>query len=110
MSAQPNARNFLLQLAADGIAPVIGGCAGAILGGPDGAVGGAVFGRVVEKAINYFGPGIVEKWLGGLRRRPKNEQVEAVAELGMLSVEQARQDNTCRAQLSSASTPRCLRC
>jgi len=90
MPEDVNAPRFLLELAAEGIAPVIGGCAGAIIAGPVGAAGGAVVGRVVEKAINFFGPKIVEKWLGWFRGRPKAEQIEAVAALGTMSVDEAR--------------------
>ena len=91
MSAQPNARGFLLELAAEGIAPVVGGCAGAVLAGPVGAAGGAAVGHVVEKAINFFGPRIVGKRLDWFRGKPKSEQVEAVANLGSVPVERARE-------------------
>ena len=86
-----NPGRFLLELAADGIAPVIGGCAGALVAGPAGAGGGAVVGHVVEKAINYFGPKIVERWLAWLRGQPKNVQIEAVSKLGSVSADEARQ-------------------
>ena len=86
-----NAPSLLLELAAEGVAPVVGGCAGALIAGPVGAAVGAGVGRVVEKAINFFGPRIVEKWLGWFRRQPKNVQVDAVAGLGSVPVEQARQ-------------------
>ena len=85
------ARGFLLELAAEAVAPIIGGCAGAIVAGPIGAAGGAAVGRVIEKAINYFGPKIVERWLDWFRRQPKNVQIEAVAGLGSVPAEEARQ-------------------
>jgi hypothetical protein len=85
-----NPGRFLLELAADGVAPVIGGCAGGLVAGPAGAAGGAVVGRVVEKAINYFGPKIVERWLGWFRGKPKNVQIEAVTCLGSMSMDDAR--------------------
>ena len=47
-------RGFLLHLAAEGMVPVLGGCAGALLGGPEGGVAGVAVGQVVEKAINFF--------------------------------------------------------
>jgi hypothetical protein len=102
--ARPNlVRGFLLQLAAEAIAPVIGGCAGA-LAGPGGAAVGAVVGAalerpvkkavgfVVEKAINHFGPPIVDRWLEWLSRHDKAEQLAAITQLAALPTEEARRE------------------
>jgi serine/threonine protein kinase len=85
-------RGFLLSLAAEGIAPVIGGCAGALAGGSEGGVAGVVVGQVVERAINYFGPRIVQNWLGWLRGQPREGQLAAIAELATLPPEVARRE------------------
>jgi serine/threonine protein kinase len=90
----------LLRLAADAIGPVVGGCAGALAAGPVGIAFGAWAGEkvgagvkvAVEKAIDYFGPPIIERWLRWLRSRPKSEQLAAVSQLGSLSAEEARHD------------------
>ncbi len=55
-------RGLLLNLAVEGIIPVLGGCAGAVVSGPVGGAGGIVVGKVVEKAIEVFGRRIVERW------------------------------------------------
>jgi hypothetical protein len=96
MPDAPPPHNFLLTLAAEGIAPVIGGCAGALAGGSAGAAAGAVaglvVGQVVERAINFFGQRIAYRWLGWLRTRPRDEQVQAIAGLAALPAEQARRE------------------
>jgi serine/threonine protein kinase len=94
----PSLRGYLLLLAADAIGPLVGGCAGALAAGPIGGAAGAWVGDkvgggvkfAVERAINYFGPPIVEHWLDWLRSRPADEQMDAVSQLGSLPAEEAR--------------------
>jgi serine/threonine protein kinase len=94
-------RGFLLYLAAEAIAPVIGKCAekhviqvaglvGGAVAGPAGAAVGAAAGFVVEKAINYFGPPIVNSWLSWLRGKPILTQIAAITQLGAMSPEESR--------------------
>jgi hypothetical protein len=91
MSSKISAQGFLLELAAEEVAPLIGECAGALAAGPLGAAGGAVVGRVAQKAINYFGPPVVKRWLEWLRTRSQHEQLAAITSLASLSGDQARQ-------------------
>ncbi|HKB00863.1 MAG TPA: serine/threonine-protein kinase, partial [Gemmataceae bacterium] len=84
-------RNILLQLAAEGVVPVIGGCAGAIIGGPVGGLAGVVVAQSVEKAINLFGKGIVEKWRAWFVGARPEERAEAVADLAVLPPQAARE-------------------
>src|SRR5262245_24040907 len=51
MSTEPKKRNVLMYLAAEGVVPVLGGCAGALIAGPQGGIVGLVVGQAVEKAI-----------------------------------------------------------
>src|SRR5262245_16817403 len=81
-------RDVLLRLAAEGMVPVIGGCARALVGGP----GGVIVGRSVEMAINRFGRGIVETWRGWFAKAGPEERADAVAELAALSPEAARRE------------------
>ena len=60
---KPRAHPWLLQLAVEGVIPVIGGCAGVLAGGAAGGMIGIVAGQMAEKAINFFGKGIVGRWL-----------------------------------------------
>ncbi len=54
----------MLHEAVEAIAPVIGGCAGALAGQQCGDVGvGRAVGGGVERAIDYFGKRIIERWL-----------------------------------------------
>ncbi len=93
MSEQPK-RGVLMGLAAEGIVPVRGGCAGALAGGPEGGlVGGVVgvaVGQAVEKVINFFGARIVQRWGEWLRSQPVEVREQALAELASTPPEEAR--------------------
>jgi serine/threonine protein kinase len=92
MAEAARPRGFLLSLAAEGIAPVMGGCAGALAAGPEAGVAGVVVGQVVERAINFFGPRIVQRWLTWLRGRPREDQLAAIAQLAGLPADEARRE------------------
>src|SRR4029078_1818524 len=74
MSDQPK-RGVLLALAAEGMVPVLGGCAGALAGGPEAGGGGGLVGvavgQAVEKVINFFGGRIVYHWGEWFRAQPE---------------------------------------
>src|SRR5437016_1800970 len=84
-------RNVLLYLAAEGMIPVLGGCAGALAGGPVGGIAGIAVGQVLEKAINLFGRGIVERWRLWFAKHPQAAQA-AVAELAALPPAEAHKE------------------
>jgi serine/threonine protein kinase len=92
MGAEPKKRNVLLYLAAEGVVPVLGGCAGALAAGPEGGVAGVAVGRAVEKAVNLFGKGIVERWEGWLAARSPAEAAAAVSELVTLTPAEVREE------------------
>jgi anti-sigma factor RsiW len=69
---RPRPRPWLLQLAVEAVIPILGGCAGALAGGEAGGLVGVVVGQLAEKAINFFGQGIVGRWLEWLRKQPVN--------------------------------------
>jgi serine/threonine protein kinase len=83
-------RGFLLHLAAEGMIPVLGGCAGAMAGGPEIGLVGVAVGQVVEKAINFFGARIVERWCRWFRDQPPEVRQAALADLAALTPEEAR--------------------
>ncbi len=83
-------RGFLIEIAAEAIGPVIGGCAGALVAGPAGLVVGAVVGKGVEKAINYFGPRIIDGWWAWMAPRGVAEQINAIEQTGALTEAEAR--------------------
>jgi serine/threonine protein kinase len=83
-------RGFLLHLAAEGMIPVLGGCAGALAGGPEIGLVGVAVGQVVEKAINFFGARIVERWCRWFRDQPPEVRQAALADLAALTPEEAR--------------------
>src|SRR5215510_8131468 len=87
---QAKPRGILLQLAAEGVVPVLGGCAGVLVAGPEGGMAGAMVAQVIEKAINFFGGRIVERWNAWFRVQPPEKQVEALAELAALPPGEAR--------------------
>src|SRR5256886_15599849 len=92
MPTEPRKRNILLKLAAEGVVPVIGGCAGALIAGAVGGLAVIVVAQSVEKAINLFGRGIVEKWRDWFARANPDERVAAVAELAALPPDAAREE------------------
>jgi serine/threonine protein kinase len=79
----------LLYLAAEGVLPVLAGCAWAAAGGPMGGVAGVAVGHAVERAINLFGRGIVGRWQQWFADHPA-EANAAVANLAALPPAEAR--------------------
>ena len=78
-------RRSLLELAAEGMVPVLGGCAGYLAGGAQGGMIGVAAAKAAEKAVNIFGGKIVQNWVGYFRNKPPAEQVTAIAALADLS-------------------------
>src|SRR4051812_21514865 len=85
MSDSAADRSILLGLAAEGVAPVLDGCAGALAAAGSPGVGGAV-----EKVINFFGGRIVERWARWLESQPPEARQKALAELASLPAADAR--------------------
>jgi hypothetical protein len=85
-------RGILLQLAAEGLVPVLGGCAGVLAGGPEAGLAAVAVGQAVEKAINFFGGRIVERWCAWFKGQPPEARATAIADLAALSPEQAREE------------------
>jgi serine/threonine protein kinase len=92
MSAPVRKRGFLLHLAAEAVAPAVGGCAGALAGGPVGGVAGFVVGQFVERAINFFGQRIVQRWADWMHGQSRGVQFTALAELADLPPDRARKE------------------
>src|SRR5262245_34442959 len=92
--ADSRGRSPLLNLAAEGVIPVLGGCAGALAAGPEGGMVGVAVGQAVEKAINFFGARIVRRWADWWRGKPPAECVEQLAQLAALSPDEARRAAT----------------
>ena len=87
MASLVRQRGFLLHLAAEGMVPALPGCAGILTG---------------DRAINLFGPAIVQRWLDWMRGQPRGLQLTALSELADLPVAKARQEV---AALVAAFTP-----
>jgi serine/threonine protein kinase len=92
MVTSPRRRGTLLELAAEGIVPILGGCAGALAIGPEGGVVGVAVGQAVEKVLNYFGGHIVQRWYEWFRGEAPDAREAAVAELASLPPDEARQE------------------
>jgi len=94
MASEPTKPNILLQLAAEGIAPIVAGCANILTASPAGPRTRATAAEP-ETAIDLFGRGIVEKWREWFAIASPEERAAAPAELAALSPaavrEQARQ-------------------
>src|SRR5262245_61121664 len=84
MASEPTKPNILLQLAAEGIAPLVVGCADVLTANP---VGPRTRATVAEPAtaIDLFGRGIVEKWREWFTAAGPEERAAASAELAAVS-------------------------
>jgi serine/threonine protein kinase len=80
---------ILLYLAAEGVVPVLAGCAGVAAAGPAGGMAGVAVGLAVERAINLFGRGIVARWRDWFAAHP-GEAAAAVAALAAVPPADAR--------------------
>src|SRR5262249_41468486 len=97
MSAPVRKRGFLLNLAAEAIAPVVAGCAKAMAGGAPRAAGGAAeaaggLGQGGERAINFFGQRIAWRWADWMRGQPRAVQLAAISELADLPPDRVRRE------------------
>src|ERR1041385_1306346 len=84
---------WLLHEAVEAIAPVIGGCAAALIGRECGntAVARAVGGGL-ERAIDYFGKRIVEKWFDRSAEQPAEQQQRALEDLAAMPPAEIRRE------------------
>src|SRR6478736_1652996 len=84
MASERTKPNILLQLAAEGIAPLVAGCANALTAN---SVGPKTRATAAEPAtaIDLFGHGIVEKWREWFTAARSEERAAAPAELAALS-------------------------
>ena len=83
-------QNILLRLAAEGIAPVLAGCADALTANPVGLRTRAAIAEPAT-AIDLFGRGIVEKWQAWVTAAEPEEREVAAAELAELSPKAVRE-------------------
>lgn len=79
----------LVDLAAEGMMPAISGCA-AVLAASRKEGKTSVLGAPPTKAVNYFGPRIVERWLAHLSPLAKAEQMAALVHLSALPLAETR--------------------
>src|SRR5262245_16190565 len=83
---------WMLHWAVEAVSPVIGGCAGFIIGQVAGPQVGGVAGRGVRSALDCFGKRIADIWIDRFKGNSPAEQPAAVAELAALSPAEARQE------------------
>jgi serine/threonine protein kinase len=88
MPDSPDNAVLLVNLAAEGIADVIKGCAHAVAAARNSAPNLAD--GLPPKAINFFGPRIVERWLKGFDEAQKTELLNTIAQLASLPVAESR--------------------
>ncbi len=90
MTTQAKRPCWLLNLAAEAMGPVVGGCAGLLVSACVCPGVGLIVGKGVEKAIDVFGRFIVYKWQEWLAKQPAKLQDAAVNELAELTPDDAR--------------------
>lgn len=95
---------LLVNLAAEGIATVINGCAKAVGSARDPNRNAAT--DMLPRAINFFGPRIVERWIKGLTSKSKDDQVDLISKLAALSLADTRREALGAVeQFSAAAAP-----
>jgi serine/threonine protein kinase len=83
---------WLLREAVAALAPVLGGCAAALVGQAGNSAMGRAVGKSVEDVVEYFGEKIVDRWLDCLKDEPPEQQREALDELAAMPPEEVRQE------------------
>src|SRR4030081_2383395 len=91
-------RALLVHVAAEGLAPIIRGCAQTMSANIRSNGDSGTLERIPWGAINYFGPPIVEHWLAKLKQMPRRAQADAVAQLAALSAAEGHQQATAAVQ------------
>jgi WD40 repeat protein/serine/threonine protein kinase len=81
----------LVQLAAEGVAAVIGGCSKVLSSGLKPASPPSL-GVTPIKGINYFGPHIINRWIAGLGTSSPADQIESLVQLSGMPVAESRQE------------------
>jgi len=82
---------LLVQLAAEGIAAVIGGCSKVLSSGLKPA-SPPPLGTTPIKGINYFGPHIINRWIAELGTSSPMDQIETFVQLSGMPVAESRQE------------------
>src|SRR6266852_1148147 len=92
MSESKESPAVLVQLAAEGIAAVIGGCSKVLNSGsrPPNLPPGLP--STPMKGINYFGPHIVNRWMTGLGSTSPMDRIESLVQLGSMPVADSRRE------------------
>src|SRR5216683_7664996 len=91
MSESKGSPAILVQLAAEGIAAVIGGCSKVLSSGQKPA-SPPTLGVTPIKGINYFGPHIINRWIAGLGSSSPMDQIETLIQLSGMPVSESRQE------------------
>lgn len=93
MKATLDLGRWLLREAVGAIAPFIGGCAGVLIGRQLGHSGmGRAIGGGIERALDYFGKRIVDRWLQETAGQSDEERQQALEELAALPPAEARRE------------------
>ena len=92
---------ILLNLAVQAVSPVVGGCARALAAQSGADINmGHMVGESAERAVEFFGRRIAEKWAVWLESRPRHEREKAISDLAAVPADAAREE--CRIELELA--------
>src|SRR5262245_41251158 len=92
MARVGDGQTILVELAAEGMAPAISGCAKTLPSGLKPLGGGSLFSHCPPaKAIDLFGPQIIERWLSGLSNRSPDARRAALVQLAAVPMTEIRQ-------------------
>src|SRR5436309_2830436 len=92
MSESKESPAILVQLAAEGIAAVVGGCSRVLNSSSRPASLPPGLPTSPMKGINYFGPHIINRWMTGLGSTSPVDQIETLVQLGSMPVADSRRE------------------
>jgi WD40 repeat protein len=92
MSETKESAASLVQLAAEGIAAVVGGCSKVLSTGVKPAPASPSLSSTPMKGINYFGPHIINRWMAGLGTTSPVDQIDTIVQLGSMPVADSRRE------------------
>jgi WD40 repeat protein len=92
MSQSKESPALLVQLAAEGIATVIGGCSKVLNSGVKPPTLPPGLPSTPIKGINYFGPHIINRWITGLGSSSPLERIETLVQLSSMPVADSRRE------------------
>jgi serine/threonine protein kinase len=92
METPKDSGQYMIHLAAEGMAGVIAGCAAVLAAGTKGSASAKASSILQLKGINYFGPAIIERWLTEFKPHSSDEQIQRLVKLAELPPSESHEE------------------